>query len=182
MPNTSTKKEMRQYIRELKKKQLPDVLLQQSEAIWSKVENHPLFINSQTILLYYSLPDEVYTHDFIRKWHGKKNILLPVVQNDILVLKTYQGDEELKKGSFSIYEPMGEDYTLFDKIDLVFVPGMAFDKSGNRLGRGKGYYDKLLPHIKAPKIGICYSWQIVFEVPVEDFDIKMSEVILADQR
>lgn len=179
MANTPTKKELRQYIRELKKKQLSDVLLQQSEALWRKVESHPLFIASQTILLYYSLPDEVFTHNFIRKWYGKKNILLPVVKDDILILKTYQGDKELKQGSFSIYEPTGDDFTHYDKIDLVLVPGMAFDKSGNRLGRGKGYYDRLLPQIKAPKVGICYDWQMVPEVPVDAFDVKMDTMILS---
>ena len=73
---------------------------------------------------------------------------------------------------------MGELFTNYALIDLIVVPGVAFDTKGNRLGRGKGYYDRLLPHIpSAYKAGICFPFQIVEEVPAESFDILMDEII-----
>ena len=65
-----------------------------------------------------------------------------------------------------------------DAIDLIIVPGVGFDRQGNRLGRGKGYYDRLLPRIpSAYKIGICFPFQLVEEIPAEPFDIRMDEIV-----
>ncbi len=64
-----------------------------------------------------------------------------------------------------------------DKIDLIIVPGIAFDKSLNRLGRGKAYYDKLLKDSKAIKIGVCFDFQLLESVPVDKYDVKMDLII-----
>lgn len=150
----------------------------QSADILAALEDHPAFRSAQTVLLYHSLPDEVDTHPFIRKWSGKKRILLPVVQGEELELRIYKGEETLVTGAYGIGEPTGETFTDYAAIDLVLVPGVAFDRKGNRLGRGKGYYDRLLPHLPAArKIGICFPFQIVEEVPAESFDIRMDEIV-----
>lgn len=129
-------------------------------------------------MLYHSLKDEVDTHAFIRKWSRKKRILLPVVVGDDLELRIYTGPEDMTIGAYGIKEPIGELFTDYAAIDFIAVPGVAFDRSGNRLGRGKGYYDRLLPRIpSAYKAGICFPFQLVEEVPAEAFDIRMDEVI-----
>ena len=93
-------------------------------------------------------------------------------------LRTYSGPGNLAIGAYGIEEPTGEFFTDYSAIDLIVVPGVAFDRKGNRLGRGKGYYDRLLPQIpSAYKAGICFSFQIVEEIPAEPFDICMDEVI-----
>ncbi len=75
-------------------------------------------------------------------------------------------------------EPAGCLFTDYSAVDLAVVPGMAFDKSGNRLGRGKGYYDRLLPLIGYKyKIGICFPFQFLDSIPVEPTDIPVDEVI-----
>ena len=67
---------------------------------------------------------------------------------------------------------------LFLSIELVVVPGMAFDKQGHRLGRGKGYYDRLLPKLtNAYKLGVCFPYQYIEEVPTDEHDIRMDEVL-----
>jgi 5-formyltetrahydrofolate cyclo-ligase len=138
------------------------------------LEANEHFLKAKTVLLYHSLPDEVCTHDFIYKWCDKKLLLLPKVVGDDLELRIYRNVSELAIGSFGIAEPTGKLFTDYDKIDFVAVPGMAFDKKGNRLGRGKGYYDRLLPLLtNAYKAGICFPYQIVDEVPVEPTDIAM---------
>lgn len=93
------------------------------------------------------------------------------------MLRKYVGEDKLThENSFNIKEPIGEDFDEYDKIDLAIIPGMAFDKYHNRLGRGKGYYDRLLSKIKSFKIGICFSFQVVDIIPVEEYDITMDEV------
>jgi len=149
-----------------------------SAKILAALEAHPAFRAANTILLYHSLKDEVDTHDFIEKWSRQKHILLPVVVEDNLELRTYTGPHDLHIGAYGIEEPSGEPFTDYAAIELAVIPGVAFGKDGNRLGRGKGYYDRLLPHLPAAyKIGICFPFQLVEEVPAEAFDIRMDEII-----
>ena len=149
-----------------------------SNAIITKLEVDNDFIESQTIAIYWSLPDEVSTHKLITKWYKHKTILLPVIQGDILVLKKFEGQEKLVDGmKYHIPEPAGEIYTTYDKINLIITPGMAFDKENNRMGRGKGFYDRLLPDLKCKKIGICFGFQLFDKIPSEPHDIKVDKVI-----
>ncbi len=120
--------------------------------------------------------DEVSTHQFIEKWSRSKQIVLPVVSNNILELRIYSDPDDLAIGSYGILEPTGTLFTNYNAIDLAIIPGMAFDSNNNRLGRGKGYYDKLLPMLKATKAGVCFPFQILDEIPTEEFDVKMDLV------
>ncbi len=152
--------------------------LSQSADILAALEAHQLFRAAKTVLLYYSLCDEVDTHEFVQKWSKSKQILLPVVTGDDLELRVYTGQDDLSTGTYGIEEPTGEIFTDYATIDFIVVPGVAFDLNGNRLGRGKGYYDRLLPRIpSAYKIGICFPFQVVEEIPAEPFDICMDEII-----
>lgn len=148
-----------------------------SEDLFMHLESLSFFQEARTILLYHSLKDEVRTHAFIEKWRSKKTILLPIVEGEDLQLKVYNGSSYLKTGAYGIKEPVGETFTDYEKIDLTIIPGVAFDSHGNRLGRGKGYYDRLLPKIKAYKIGICFSFQITEKIPTEDHDTQMNLII-----
>ena len=170
------KKQLRKLIKEEKKRQPADVLLANSSTLLNHIEKHSYFIAAQTILCYYSLGDEVYTHAFVEKWHTQKKILLPVVKGEVLELRHYTGKNCLKVGAFNIEEPMGEPFTDYNEIELGIIPGVSFDQQGNRLGRGKGYYDKLLPLLHTYNIGICYQFQAREEIPSEPFDQKMNEV------
>lgn len=148
-----------------------------SADILAILEASPLFREAKNVLLYHSLKDEVQTHAFIEKWHQKKRIILPVVVGNELELRIYTQLNYLSIGSYGIAEPIGEPFIDYASIDLALIPGVAFDAAGHRLGRGKGYYDKLLPHIAATKIGICFPFQLIAEVPAEEFDVCMDAVI-----
>ncbi len=129
-------------------------------------------------MLYHSLADEVDTHPLLANWSGQKQLLLPVVVGSDLELRLYQSSEPLLSGAYGIAEPVGSPFTDYSAIELALIPGIAFDRSGRRLGRGKGYYDRLLPRLpSAYKMGVCFPFQLVDEVPVEEFDILMDEVI-----
>lgn len=170
------KKKLRKELTAEKKKFSIDEKRDFSEAIWCSLELIPDFQKSEVVLLYYSLPDEVYTHQFIEKWSDKKTILLPVVVQEQLVLRPYD-KSKLVSGVFGIQEPVGVDFTDWDTIDLIIVPALGYDRQGNRIGRGGGYYDRLLPQLKATKIGVCFPFQLVDKVPTEEFDSKVDRVI-----
>lgn len=178
MDISTLKKELRRNIRLLKKDFPEEAKQKESAAIWEQVEKDPFFRQSRCIFIYWSLPDEVLTPDFIRKWKGEKRFVLPCVVGDELELKYFEEENALHEGeNFLIPEPSGEALQDYSAIDLAVVPGMAFDADKRRLGRGKGYYDKTLCRIQAPKFGVCYSFQFVETVPTDSFDIPMDKVV-----
>lgn len=148
-----------------------------SEKVLNTLETYPEFQEGHTILLYHSMKDEVQTHAFIEKWSRSKRIILPVVMGDELELRVYTGPQDLALNMYGIAEPTGVRFTDYRAIDLAVIPGVAFDSQGHRLGRGKGYYDRLLPLITAPKAGICFPFQLIKEVPTEEFDFCMDIII-----
>jgi 5-formyltetrahydrofolate cyclo-ligase len=173
-----TKSELRAEIKLLKQKVTKEEKLLASNRIMDQIEKLEVFKKATTILAYWSMPDEVVTHDFIQKWYSLKTFLLPVISANELIIKKFNGKQNIvKSNSLNILEPLGTEFTDFNQIDLAIVPGVAFDKKNNRLGRGKGYYDKLLPKLIALKIGICFSLQMTDNVPVDIRDIRMDLVI-----
>lgn len=108
-----------------------------------------------------------------------KKIAVPVSNTDTRTLTlAYLGDNaNLKKGAYGISEP--ELIIAADKndIDIIAVPGLAFDKTGNRLGFGMGYYDNLLADMSAVKVGFCYDFQLMELLPAEEHDISMDIII-----
>lgn len=147
-----------------------------ANAVYEKLEKLPEFIQSTTILLYWSLSDELPTHRFIEKWSGLKQILLPVVKGEEMLIKPFTTTEELRKGEMGIWEPAAQQ-EFVAKIDLVIIPGVAFDKQKNRMGRGKGYYDRYLANKTIYKIGIAYDFQLLETVPTDEHDIALDAII-----
>lgn len=147
-----------------------------AEAVFEQLEETAAFLLSENILMYHSLPDELDTVNFLRKWKDKKRFFLPRVNGVNLDLLPYD-ENTLQEGYKHIMEPSGDDAFSLEKIEMIVVPGVAFDRSGRRLGRGKGFYDRLLADTSAVKIGICYEFQLVDELPAEKHDIPMDIVI-----
>ncbi|HAM98026.1 MAG TPA: 5-formyltetrahydrofolate cyclo-ligase [Marinilabiliales bacterium] len=174
------KKELRKKIKALKQELPEPIRLEKSAAIFRQIEQLPVFKKARNIMAYWSMDDEVATHDFIIKWAGSKTILLPVVDGDVLRIKHFRGIETMKPGTLKgIMEPIGTDFPNEKGIDLIIVPGMVFDKNNHRMGRGRGFYDKLLSNNPAVKIGICFDFQLLESVPTEPHDISMDQVIWA---
>lgn len=171
------KKEIRRAIREQKRSVDESWMLQASDIIMSQLESQDLFKAADTVFMYHALPDEVQTATFLDKWYQTKRILIPLVSGDDLILKVYSPDKVVS-GYKGIPEPSDDAETVdASEVQLAIVPGVAFDRSCNRLGRGKGFYDRLIPSLKCPLIGLSFDFQIVAQVPVEIFDRKLDMVI-----
>ena len=169
---------IRQEKRQFSKTQLEELSL----PVLQRLYDHPMVRQARSILLYCSLEDEVFTHNLMDRLASEgKHVYLPRVTGaDTMELRLYTGRNDLREGAFHIMEPIGillpeERYAV---IDTGIIPGMAFDHDGHRLGRGKGYYDRLLakmPHLY--KIGVCFDFQKVDSIPTEPTDITMDTTV-----
>jgi 5-formyltetrahydrofolate cyclo-ligase len=158
----------------------PHEKLDYSAAIWQRAEMLPEFIAAQHVLLYWSMASEVNSHAFVEKWAQTKNVYLPlVVEGRLEVVRFCSRDQLVFNPIFGVSEVHGPGLHDLSAIDVAFVPGVAFDGEGRRLGRGGGFYDKLLPHLQcAVKVGVAFGCQLMNKVPVEPHDVKMDMVLV----
>jgi len=173
------KTELRKIVRAAKKEVSLDEKKRRSLPVMQRVAELEVFQQAQTVLLYWSMDDEVYTHQFVRQWYERKCLLLPCVDGDDLRLRQYTGPDSMQAGpQFGIPEPVGPEFTDLAAVDLIVVPGVAFDRHFNRMGRGRGFYDRLLKSTpNAKKVGVAFDFQIFDCIPVESFDVPMDAVI-----
>ena len=175
------KKELRQQIKQLKA--MTPLAVRQVEApmVFSTIEKMAMWQQAQHILCYWSLPDELPTHEAVNQWLASgKNIYLPRVVGDDLEIVPYHGAQSLDDNNkFHIGEPVGDavDATC---LELIIVPAVALDGKRNRLGRGKGFYDRLLSTTACPTIGVACDFQLVDEVPVEPHDRPLDCIVTSD--
>ncbi len=170
------KNDMRRKVKALRSMLLDAEKISAAEEVFSRLEETAAFIMADRILMYHSLPDELSTRQFLSKWHTKKRFYLPRVNGVNLDILPYD-ETRLELGAFHIEEPTGNEVVNADEIELIVVPGVAYDRNGNRLGRGKGFYDRLLQSTKATKVGVGYEFQMFDNIPVEPHDVKMDMVI-----
>lgn len=173
------KRQLRKHIRERKSCYTADELRRMSENVCRQLLAHPRVMEADTVVLYWSLPDEVSTHDLIAHLHAQgKTILLPKVTGETTMeLRRYDGPSSLAMGSFGIMEPQGPVVTCVPEGGVALIPGMAFTRDGCRMGRGRGYYDRLLqrmPYIY--KIGVAWPFQILQQIPCDEHDVRMDDV------
>ena len=174
-----TKQQIRALMREREKQLTPAELSSRSEEIMRRFESLPEFLHARTVLLYVSIPGEVETLDFIGKWAGSKRIALPLVKGEELELRLYRPDG-LTAGYRGIPEPSSSCPVIDPaEIDLAIVPGTAFQADGEkvwRLGRGKGFYDRLLPHLSCPLYAAAFHFRLVGNLPVDAWDIPLDGI------
>lgn len=203
------KKELRKMI-SMRKKQVPvEERRRRSVQVMDRLLALPRFRNAKNILFYWAMQDEVSTQDTVLRCALEgKNVFLPVVDGDNLRIRRFNGRAALVPGeSYSIPEPVeGSEEAGISEMDLVVVPGVAFDADGGRMGRGKGFYDRLLAGTEAGrdsgvvecgvggdsglfagdvsdkgnrpyKVGVCFDFQMVDAVPREAHDMLMDAVV-----
>lgn len=152
----------------------------QSELILSQLEKMTVFREAKTVLLYYPKNNEVDVLPLFKRYKRDKVLLLPVTHRNGMTANPYEGNDKMHRGKVGIPEPTTPPFE--GNIDVIIVPAVAFDKEGNRLGRGGGYYDRFLKkQSHATFIGVGYDFQLVDEVPVRKHDEKMHRIILPSQ-
>jgi len=170
----------------LKRKLLPtDKKNKYSQNIFEKLRTIDEYFHSKNIMFYVATKYEVQTENMIKESiKGAKNIFIPIMNNTTINLVPsllIDFDKELEKNKQGILEPKKEFQRIScpEKIDLIILPGIAFDTEGNRLGRGKGYYDRFLEraNVFSPKIALAFECQIIEKIPVDDKDIPVDTII-----
>jgi 5-formyltetrahydrofolate cyclo-ligase len=179
-----TKRLLRSKILLLLKKQKEEDRTRRSRQIQGKLLRSKAFQKAKTVMFYIALNGEVDTGRMIEiaRKSGKK-VAVPVCRKKALTIKPciLDGHGGLIRGPYGVIEPAVKMPARLEELGLVIVPGLAFDRNGNRLGRGKGYYDrflKLLPK-DTPSVGLAFDFQILPVVPTAPHDVSVHRVISA---
>jgi 5-formyltetrahydrofolate cyclo-ligase len=160
-----------------------------SERIVRRFMDLPEYEKAGTVMFYVDVRDEVRTRQALPEALASgKRIVVPYCLDGELELFWLENMDELELGMYRILEPKVELRDVASKrltptdLDLVMVPGVAFDRNGGRTGHGKGYYDKLLQHARkdAPLVALSFECQLFEEIPAESHDIFMDKVVTED--
>ncbi len=179
------KEEIRRKILKKRFSLLSEDIRDKSQQVFLNLTETVEYINSRNIMFYVATRSEVQTEEMIKtSIKMGKNVFVPIILTECLNLapsKIFDFDIELEKGKKGILEPKKEYYRLFpsENIDLIIVPGVAFDLSGNRIGRGFGYYDNFLRKVpsSAKIAALAFEMQIVKKIPNDKNDIPVHKII-----
>jgi len=154
-----------------------------SAAIWERLSVMPEFASATRLLLYISTMREVDTHGLIRQLLAMgRELSVPYFEaatQRYIASALRDFDADLATGKFGILEPKPEAVrpAISGEIDAAMVPGLAFDETGNRLGRGLGHFDRLLRQTSGVKIAVAFDFQVVDEAPAEAHDVCMDFIV-----
>ena len=171
------KRKIRDRIKKLRLNLIKEQVLEESEFIYKQIIDSKILERAEVIMSYMSFQNEIDTekiNEYIISC-GKKLLLPKMLDREIIKAIEYTGEFKIDN-SFGIKEPVGEIYN--GDIDLIIVPGVVFDIEGNRIGYGRGYYDrflKLYPRVR--KISLAYEFQILDRLEVEEHDEKIDVIV-----
>jgi len=175
------KEKFRKEIKEKRRKHSKEEQRKKSKEIKEKLFGLKEYRDAKTVLFYVSYNGEVFTHDIIKEALKVKKVIVPISnkEDNTLSLSILESWDDLELGSYGILEPKKDRIKeiSIDDIDLIIVPGVGFDLNGNRMGHGKGYYDKLLEKTKATSIGLAFEFQIIEKIPTEPHDISLDKIV-----
>ena len=179
------KENLRRYILRLRDRQSIGEVEQKSQDITDQVLHLHEYVRARGIACYVNKDTEVDTRVLIRNALGQeKRVLIPVVKKgevDLFFSEIKDLGKELAPGTFGILEPKQEFVrpVSLDEVDVIFVPGIVWDREGYRLGWGRGYFDraikKLPPHVRSA--GLAFNLQLITRVPRDQFDVPVDMVV-----
>lgn len=178
-----TKKELRQLLRERVASIPPEQRHERSVAACHLLGAQPEYRDADVIMIFLSMPHEIETsHIALAAWADSKRVLAPHVsweQRRMLPIEIKSLDSDVGQGSMGLREPIDGMPIPVSEIDLVVVPGLAFDARGNRLGRGRGFYDRFLAHrdFRAVACALAFEEQFVDQVPREEGDVPVHMLV-----
>jgi 5-formyltetrahydrofolate cyclo-ligase len=173
------KNEIRKKVLAARDSLLPEQRSSKSRAIEERLFSLPEFKSAHAVMFFASFRSEVETIPMIRRAleEGKRIILPKVKGNDLALFRIMNVDSDVSPGAWAIPEPGESVPAGIDAIDLIVVPGAAFDERGNRLGYGAGFYDKLLSAFTKPTIALAFEMQLVPQVPADPHDIPIRKIV-----
>ena len=154
-----------------------------SADIWERLSVLGEFTSASRLLVYVSAGREADTHGLIRQLLAMgRNVCVPrfeIAKQRYVASELRDFDADLATGKFGILEPKPEAIrpAAADQIDAALVPGLAFDETGNRLGRGMGHFDRLLLEVRGRRIALAFDFQILGEIPAETHDVRMDFIV-----
>ena len=150
-----------------------------SEQIGRRVLAMDEYKNARRVLCYHALPAEVQTADLLAQMLEQgKAVYLPVMgRGRSMKAVRLRSMDALHKSAFGVYEPNGDEAIDPEQLDLILVPGLAFDREGGRLGYGAGYFDRFLPQCTGLIAGLAAECQLAERVPVEAHDVFMHRIV-----
>ena len=175
------KKELRRQIRELKRAMTSEQIDAASARLGELFLNCPQYKEAKTIYGYLPYNQEVRTVPMLEQaMREGKRVAVPKCYGDEMRFIYMDDLSKVEKGYANIPEPIADDPVADDKTALVLMPGMAFTKDGKRMGYGGGFYDKFLAsEPDHPTVALCYDFQMVEDLPTEDYDIPVDCVLWA---
>ena len=180
------KRTLRQQMLAIRRALSPDEWLLSSQRAQQNLIALGEYNRAECIALYAAAQNEIDTRLIVLgAFSAGKRVLYPAVCGHHMVLRQVEALEQLSEGCFGILEPCstGVDHQA-DEADLIVVPGVAFDRSGHRIGYGKGFYDRFLQHPgrKAVLVGLCHDFQLIDgDLPVDRHDIRMDKIVTERQ-
>lgn len=149
-----------------------------SEKICKYVMESDIFQCAEYILAYYPLGNEADVRRIVETaWEMGKHVAFPKVFGDSMAYFETRDFSELHPGTFGVMEPEETKEVSWEQA-LILTPGVAFDRNGNRMGFGKGYYDKYLSgYPECVTIGVAYDMQMAEEIPVEETDVPLDFMV-----
>ena len=176
------KKQIKEAILEKRNSLSKQEIIEKSKKIEKNLFALEQYIKSKSVMFFVSFNSEVNTHEMIKNSFAKKTVIIPKVTQHEIEPSVIIDFDNLIPGKFGILEPIEIMKIAYKNIDLVLVPGIAFDKEGHRVGYGFGYYDKFLAKApKAVKIGLCFDFQVLDKIPREEHDVPVG-LIVTDER
>ena len=178
-----TKPELRKAIRIRLQALESEVIAEKSAALCLEVAQTPEWRAAHCVGFFSPMTSEP-NIDLLWAVLGERTVCYPRIHGeDLVFIRVPSREALLESARWNLLEPphLDEHVVLVDEIDLFLVPGVAFTPSGHRMGRGKGYYDRLLAHpsLRSPAFGICFAEQIVAHLPMEDHDRPVNRVFAA---
>lgn len=183
----SAKKELRQKLRQVLADLSPDDVSTRSLRAAHRLFEQPEYIKAEIVMVFLPLPNELDTTPIVlRSWQDRKRVLAPKVawnQRRMLPLEIRSLTDDLVVSTMGIREPVTGIPFPISLIDLVIVPGLAFDEYGNRLGRGRGFYDRFLAHpeFEGVACGVALEEQVSKRLPVGPLD-RPVDMLITDER
>ena len=180
----NSKEELRNEMLQLRANQKEPERKEKSKKIIETLSKIKEFKEAKNIAVYLSLPEEVHTIEFTEKLLHNYFVHVPFInEKKELELSRIENFDNLEIAEYGVLTPKNKKHSNKGLIDLIIVPGLVFDEKGNRIGYGKGFFDKLLSKLnkKTLKIGLCFDFQIKKEIPAFAHDQKM-DLIISEKR